>query len=220
VTRRADAVGTFPPVATYLVRLWVPDRPGALGQIASRIGAVHGDVIGIDILERGGGRAIDQLIVTLPDPGLVDLLVAEIGQVDDVAVEEVRAIDPSRRDAPIAALEAATRLVESPPELRLAQLCRALVDLFDGDWASVIALTPPTTVERCGEAPSAGWLSAFIEGSRHLAPGDDAGAPADLAWAALDGCAMAVFVGRGHSTFLRRERDQMALLGRILAGLS
>ena len=67
---------------------------------------------------------------------------------------------------------------------------------------------------------SAGWLSAFIEGSRHLAPGDDAGAPADLAWAALDGCAMAVFVGRGHSTFLRRERDQLALLGRWLTFLA
>ena len=35
--------------------------PSALGQVASRIGAVHGDVIGIEILERGGGSAIDDL---------------------------------------------------------------------------------------------------------------------------------------------------------------
>ena len=27
------------PVHTYVVRVWVPDRPGALGQVASRIGA-------------------------------------------------------------------------------------------------------------------------------------------------------------------------------------
>ncbi len=126
-------------MTAYLVRLWVPDRPGALGQIASRIGAVHGDVIGIDILERGGGRAIDQLIVTLPDDGLIDLLIAEIGQVDDVAVEEIRRIDPARRDAPLAALDAACRLVEAAPQERLSQLCGALVELFDGDWASVIA---------------------------------------------------------------------------------
>ena len=46
---------------TYVVRVWVPDRPGALGAIASRIGAVRGDLIGVDILERGGGRAIDEL---------------------------------------------------------------------------------------------------------------------------------------------------------------
>ncbi|MBA3304000.1 MAG: amino acid-binding protein, partial [Acidimicrobiia bacterium] len=59
---------------TFVVRLWLPDRPGALGQVASRIGAVRGDVVGIDILERGAGRAIDELVVQLPDGDLVDLL--------------------------------------------------------------------------------------------------------------------------------------------------
>ncbi len=44
----------------------MPDRPGALGQVASRVGAVGGDVVGIDILERGAGRAIDELVVELP----------------------------------------------------------------------------------------------------------------------------------------------------------
>src|SRR5205085_749733 len=29
-------------VETYVVRVWIPDRPGALGAVASRIGAVHG----------------------------------------------------------------------------------------------------------------------------------------------------------------------------------
>ena len=29
---------------TYVARIWVPDRPGALGAVASRIGAVRGDV--------------------------------------------------------------------------------------------------------------------------------------------------------------------------------
>ena len=76
----------------YAVRVWLPDRPGALGQVASRIGAVRGDVVGIEILERGAGRAIDELIVALPEPGLVDLLVNEIAQVEDVDVEDVRLI--------------------------------------------------------------------------------------------------------------------------------
>src|SRR5437763_179071 len=46
-------------MTTYVVRVWVPDRPGALGAVASRIGAVRGDLVGVDILERGAGRAID-----------------------------------------------------------------------------------------------------------------------------------------------------------------
>ena len=73
-----------------MIRMWLPDRPGALGQVASRIGAVRGDVVGIDILERDGGQAVDELVVELPDAGLVDLLVNEVRQVDGVAVEEVR----------------------------------------------------------------------------------------------------------------------------------
>jgi hypothetical protein len=36
-------------MATFVVRVWVPDRPGALGSVASRIGAVRGDLVGIDI---------------------------------------------------------------------------------------------------------------------------------------------------------------------------
>ena len=79
-------------MALFVVRVWLPDRPGALGQVASRIGAVRGDVVGIEILERGAGRAIDELVVRLPEDGLVELLVAEIAQVDGVDVEDVRAV--------------------------------------------------------------------------------------------------------------------------------
>jgi hypothetical protein len=59
---------TVAVVITIVVRVWMPDRPGALGQVASRIGAVRGDVLAIEILEQGGGRAIDELTVALPCP--------------------------------------------------------------------------------------------------------------------------------------------------------
>ena len=71
---------------TYVLRVWLPDRPGALGAVASRIGAVKGDVIGIEILETGAGQAVDELVVRLPDATLVDLLVNEVRQVDGVRV--------------------------------------------------------------------------------------------------------------------------------------
>ena len=37
-------VSSLPTVHTVVMRVWLPDRPGALGQVASRIGAVKGDV--------------------------------------------------------------------------------------------------------------------------------------------------------------------------------
>src|SRR5262245_41381484 len=98
-------------VETFVIRMWLPDRPGALGQVASRIGAVRGDVVGIDILERDGGQAVDELVVELPDGALVDLLVAEVRQVDGVAVEEVRPVADALHDPRLDALEAAAQLV-------------------------------------------------------------------------------------------------------------
>src|SRR5918992_3429441 len=117
-------------MGTYVVRVWLPDRPGALGAVASRIGAVRGDVIGIDILETGGGRAIDELVVALPDGSLVELLVAEIAQVDGVDVEDVRPLAGPVHDPRLEALETAARLVAaSTGEALLDLLCRdACVD--------------------------------------------------------------------------------------------
>src|SRR3712207_3240883 len=92
---------------SYVVRVWLPDRPGALGQVASRIGAVRGDVIGIDILERGAGRAIDELVVVLPGDDLVDVLAKEVNEVDGVDVEDIHPWRHDHPDPSFAVLEAA-----------------------------------------------------------------------------------------------------------------
>src|SRR5204863_1244963 len=76
-----------------LVRVWLPDRPGALGLVASRIGAVDGDIVGIDVLERGSNVAVDEFAVILPTSDLVELLIREIEQVDGASVEEVRTVE-------------------------------------------------------------------------------------------------------------------------------
>ena len=52
-------------MAGYVVRIALPDRPGALGLVASRIGAVGGDIVAINILERDGGQAVDEFVVEI-----------------------------------------------------------------------------------------------------------------------------------------------------------
>src|SRR5206468_11318017 len=94
-----STAGTSPGAACVLLRVWLPDRPGALGAVASRIGAVRGDVVGIDILERGAGRAIDELVIELPSDQLLELLIEEISQVDGVDVEDVRPVATPLGDA-------------------------------------------------------------------------------------------------------------------------
>jgi hypothetical protein len=223
-------------VPTVVVRVWLPDRPGALGQVASRIGAVRGDVVGIDILERGGGRAVDELVVELPDHDvrddrLLELLVAEIVQVDGVAVEDVRRVTGSRPDPGLMALELAATLAEEVLPQRLERLVAEVARLVDADWAVALDATTATVLHARVAPGVAGmadptWLGAFLDGSRHL--DDDAqaaGAPGDLAWGWLGAVEVVptgevvIAVQRSGRPFHTRERQQIALLCRLTAAL-
>lgn len=77
----------------YVVRILLLDRPGALGQVASRIGAVGGDIVAIDIVERLDGRAIDEFVIELAGDHLIELMRHEIHEVDGVRVEHITRVD-------------------------------------------------------------------------------------------------------------------------------
>jgi len=206
---------------TYIVRLWLADRPGALGQVASRIGGVHGDVVGIEILERGGDRVVDELVVSLPEPDLVDLLVAEIGQVDGVAVESVRRLDDERHDPGVWALDLGADLVAAgAPGPMFQRLADEVTRCMATDWVTVLDLRRATAVVSAGDgSPSSAWLAAYIEGSRHLGPTAVDHGPQDIAWSLLDGSDLVLAVGRKGHPIRWRERRQLAGLARIAAGL-
>jgi hypothetical protein len=202
---------------TFVVRVWVPDRPGALGQVASRIGAVRGDVVGIDILERGAGRAIDELVVELPDAGLVSLLLAEIDQVDGVDVEDVRQAPAELADPRLDALETAAVLIgaESSPDLLVSLVAHARRD-FGAEWAVVVDLEERVLLASHGTPPPPAWLVAFVAGSQSSAAvcSGECG-PDDVAWTALAGSSLALLLGRQGRPFRSRERHQLLALAKI-----
>ena len=164
----SHAVGTLDRMDTFVVRLWLPDRPGALGAVASRIGAVRGDVVGIDILERGAGRVIDELVVELPDAHLVSTLVAEIGEVDGVDVEDVRPSTEHVLDARLDALETAEVLVSATS---VDAVCESLVVNaardFEAQWCVLFGFDAAEPSASFGVPPAAAWLHAFVAGSRY-----------------------------------------------------
>ena len=61
--------------------------------MASRIGAVGGDIVAINILERAKGAAVDEFVIDLPSAQLVDLLRNEIHEVDGAEVLDVQPVD-------------------------------------------------------------------------------------------------------------------------------
>jgi hypothetical protein len=218
VVTRKQRVHTFcvgsVGVKTFVVRLWLPDRPGALGQVASRIGAVRGDVVGFEILEREGGQAVDELVVELPDEGLVDMLVREIRQVDGVGVEEVRPLDGARAHDPrLDALEAVAQLVGAADQVELVdELASQVRRVIGASWAAVVDSDPDglEVVSRSGEAPSGAWLRAFVAGSTL----SDQMA-SDTAWAPLPSAHLALVLGRDGTPFRARERHEVAAFARV-----
>jgi hypothetical protein len=203
---------------TYILRVWMPDRPGALGALASRIGAVGGDVAGIDILERGAGRAIDELVVELPDDALVDLLVAEIHQVDGVDIESIRPAAEALHDPRVDALETAALLVGAPtPTAAIEELCVHGVRTVGAHWGVVLDLADGSVVTEVGDCPSAAWIAAFVAGSQSSARVSDGDAgPSDVVWAPLPAAGRALVMGRNGESFRARERRQAAALARIV----
>jgi hypothetical protein len=204
-------------MARFVVRVWLPDRPGALGLVASRIGAVRGEILGIEILERGAGRAVDEVVVELSDPELIELLTDEINAVDGVDVEDVRLAPPALHDPRLDALETVALLVGASigTEVLTVLVTHAKADL-EAAWAVVVDFGSSAVIVADGDVPSAGWLTAFIGGSRssdRVAAGDTG--PDDIAWAPLAVAGLDLVLGRKGRPMRARERHQLMALARI-----
>lgn len=182
-----------------VIRLWLPDRPGALGLVASRIGALRGDITSVVVLEQSGGVAVDELAVDLPDSGRIPMLVREIQEVDGARVEDVevrdRVLDPS-----LDALGLAAHLVEAEVD---CELQRALVEgtheLFGARWAALV--NDDGILAGAGAVP----LSIDAGQTRSCA----------VAQASLLGRWATLLVARPGRRFYRRELLQLLFLASV-----
>lgn len=153
---------------SYLLRLVVPDRPGILGAVATALGAAGVDIVSVDVLERGGGVAVDDVVVDLPPGRVPDSLITAVREVDGVEVESLR---------PFAGP------LDTYRELELLE---ALSRAAAGRAATLLAVELPR-VFHCGWAVV---LSAGADGSWEAAASSDAAPAFDgvpLPWMPLTG---------------------------------
>lgn len=197
---------------TVVVRVWLPDRPGALGQVASRIGAVRGDVLAIEILETGGGRVIDELVVALADESLVDLMVNEVHAIDGVSVEHVRPIDDEHTDGGLLALALAVEVGETTPAERLDRFVDCVVQLTEGDWAMAVVVADGAVLASVGDVPNPEFVASLVAGRSHL---DAHGSPGDMFWAELPRVGAWLAAGRSERPIHDRERQRFDLFARV-----
>ena len=75
---------------SFLIRVQLPDSPGTLGAVATALGAIGADILSVDVVERVGGVAIDDLVVELPGGRLPDVLITAAESIEGVEVDAVR----------------------------------------------------------------------------------------------------------------------------------
>ncbi len=200
---------------SYLLRLVMPDRPGILGAVATALGTAGIDIVSLDVLERGSGVAVDDVVVDLPPDRLPDSLITVAQSVPDVVVESLRpfagALDTHRE---LELLDGLARAGETGAEKLLAA---ELPRVFHCGWAVVLDCGPHGSwaVRAASDAAPAfqglelPWMP--LAGAR-LLPSDDDWLPERWREMAIEmmavpygGDACAVVLGRSGGPAFRRS---------------
>lgn len=121
---------------SFLIRVQLPDRPGALGAVASALGEIGADILSVDVVERSVGVAVDDLVVELPSGRLPDVLITAAESVDGVEVDAVRpyagVLDTHRE------LELVEEVAEEPAR-GLEVFTEGVPKIIRAGWAVVVS---------------------------------------------------------------------------------
>ena len=162
---------------SYLLRVVLPDRPGMLGAVATALGEAGGDIVSLDVVERGPDGAVDDLVVAMPPGGLADRLITAAQRVPGVVVESLRpyyGAQDLHRD-----LELVDVLAASPAD-GLSLLVHNAPGVFRAGWALLLeaGLLEAGPVVR-GASPGAPDLDGLdlpwlpLAGARRLDPREE-----------------------------------------------
>lgn len=143
------------------VRVTLPDRPGSLGQVARTLGVAGADIVQVVVLERFGGRAVDDFTVVWPGAVRVERLMVGLAAVPGVRVDGVwRSVGvpvTGGNDAELLAQVAGNpadglaTLVDALPGVLAADWAAALV--VPADWADTDGVGEPEIVHSSWQAP-------------------------------------------------------------------
>jgi hypothetical protein len=200
-------------VHNYLIRVHLPDRPGALGAVASRIGSVGGDVISIEILQRDRGVVVDELGVSLSGDGLIDLMRDEILEVDGVSIESLRAVEGELPDRHAELLDVVTDLFRQPsPAALLDRLTERVRVSLAADFAAVLDADGFEVIAGEGDPADRAQLGALARRAmRRPPPASDAG----VTTAHMTQANLVLVVGRHDPVLRDRERQWVSIMADI-----
>ncbi len=220
---------------SYLMRVRVPDSPGALGKIAQALGNVDGNIQGVDIVGYDEDDSltneivvVDDIVVDLPHGTLPDVLITAAQEVEGVFVDSIRpfsgSIDRRGQVQMLASIAARRSRRAEALETLMADLPRSM----SAGWAIVLDTAPRThRIAASSAAPEDNGQeldSAPVLEARVLNPEQEDWIPepwavmdSALAATPIEGSSLILIVGRpGGPDFLLSEVEHLRQLGSIL----
>lgn len=133
----------------YAFRVEIDDHPGALGRVASAIGALDGNITAVDVQELDGSAVVDELVLAVP-AGVTPEIIRR-AMLDAGARSVVSCTAPQRRvDAHVRCFDAARALLAAGDDE--ATLTGILCDVAMADEATLV---PPEAARRSESAARA-----------------------------------------------------------------
>jgi hypothetical protein len=195
-------------VPRFALEISLADQPGALGFVASTIGAMGGDVVDIDVLEHGRGRARDEITVNLASPRDSEALVERLNELEGVEVEAISQVGEYGHHLVVDALEVAAAILDERDVSGLVEaLATGVLAAFAASWVVVVQDGAPRPLAAAGGVPPASVTRAAGGPIRFADEDDRIAVPIDST--------TSLVVGREGWPFRNRERRELATLGRI-----
>lgn len=218
---------------SYLLRIQLPDEPGALGYVAAALGEVEGDIRSVDVVDYGAnGVVVDDIVVDLPMGLLPDTLITAAQSISGVEVDSIRpfsgSVDRRGQIALLAEFSQHTKnldralgdVVDGLPQTMTAGWAIVLGEQSAGRWVRRASSTaaPEDNGRTLPEAP--------IDSPRNLDPDEETWLPED--WTVMDssiaatpmGKGLVLVIGRpGGPDFLPSEVEHLGRIGTIVGAI-
>ena len=189
----------------FLLRVELPDVPGSLGRVASAIGEAGGDIEAIEIVEKHGGTAVDDVLLETAPGVMPDSIVSACSALDGVRVVWISRYAPGGNL--FLDLEAVEELTAHPTGA-LDRLIDLLPVTFRADWAARVSKVDGVVATTSAAPAHVAWSP--IERAERLESDDDAYV---VAGARLNKTEIIVIGRRGGPAFLDSE---VARLGHLV----